>query len=150
MAGQLRLQWWREQVASLYSTSTPTASQHPVIAALQDAIHQYGLSQRFFERLINARDQILGFEQPQSLNQLAAYAEDTQGSMLYLTLECLRASTEVSETAASHVGQFVGVLNLLRGVRYHAAQNCVYLPEDMMQEVRTNLSVLCILMCNIL
>jgi phytoene/squalene synthetase len=54
--------------------------------------------------------------------------------MLYLVLEALGIKDESSEFAASHVGVSSGLVTILRAFPFHASQQQVYLPQDLMRK----------------
>jgi NADH dehydrogenase [ubiquinone] 1 alpha subcomplex assembly factor 6 len=157
LPAQVRLQWWRDNMQKIYDGGD-VQSGSPVLASLADAVRTHGLSRRWFDRVIEARERDLtdGQHQPASMADLERYCSDTATSMVLLSLECLRPSTqqqqqqqqqpsvggepsidwltEVAEDlAAQHVGQAVGLCTLLRGTAFHAARGDLYLPEDLLQ-----------------
>ena len=52
--GRMRMMWWRETLDGVYGGAP---QKHPVAAALQEAIAESpGLSRRWFDRIIDARE----------------------------------------------------------------------------------------------
>lgn len=136
LTGKIRVQWWRERVSALYESPGGATRETPLLLELDRAIAAHDLTRRWFERLLDARDQDLDVDQPLSLEDLERYAEQTASSLLYLTLECLGVRDGAADRAASHVGAAVGLATLLRGTAFHAMRQQVYLPEDLMLRVR--------------
>jgi NADH dehydrogenase [ubiquinone] 1 alpha subcomplex assembly factor 6 len=64
------------------------------------------------------------------------YAENTASSLMYLTLEALGIRDNHADHAASHVGKALGIVTLLRGTRFHAAQDSLYIPVDLQREYK--------------
>ncbi|RQM20215.1 hypothetical protein B5M09_010716 [Aphanomyces astaci] len=99
-AGKLRIQWWRQRLNDLFdkrnAASAPT--DHVVLAELHTAIHKHQLTQRWFDRILEAREMDLEVDNPTSMRDLDMYAEKTAASMLHLTLECL----DIRNDAADH------------------------------------------------
>src|SRR5713226_379142 len=62
MLGQIRLQWWREVIAAAYAGDKPR--DHPVVEPLAATIAEFGLTRRYFDRLIDAREADLADEPP--------------------------------------------------------------------------------------
>ena len=103
LASRLRMQWWRDSVAEMYedfrppreSTLPPLASsrkQNPTLRSLNHAIHSHGLTHRFLQRIIEARESDLDVTQQKSVREVAQYGEDVFSSILYLSLECVGVS----------------------------------------------------------
>src|SRR5215510_9905005 len=53
IAGQIRLQWWRDRIAELYRG---VAVEHPVVQALSGVIASRSLPRDLFDELIDARE----------------------------------------------------------------------------------------------
>ena len=53
LIGQMRLQWWRDAIAAIHDGRTP---EHPVAAALADAIARHDLAHAPFDLMIDARE----------------------------------------------------------------------------------------------
>jgi NADH dehydrogenase [ubiquinone] 1 alpha subcomplex assembly factor 6 len=70
-------------------------------------------------------------QRPRTLEELEKYAEDTAGSLLYLTLESLGLKSIETDHIASHIGRAYGLALSLRSLAYHAAQRKTYLPLDL-------------------
>ncbi|RHY87050.1 hypothetical protein DYB37_011791 [Aphanomyces astaci] len=98
-AGKLRIQWWRQRLHDLFdkrnAASAPT--DHVVLAELHAAIHKHQLTQRWFDRILEAREMDLEVDNPTSMRDLDMYAEKTAASMLHLTLECLDHQATVDD-----------------------------------------------------
>ncbi len=54
MLGQIRLQWWRENIAAAFEGGP--ARHHPVVEALTGSIRELPMTRDHFDRLINARE----------------------------------------------------------------------------------------------
>lgn len=142
LPGQIRLQWWKDVVHSIY-TDGQVPSGYPVVESLVDAIATHGLNRRWFDRILESRERDLVMEkqQPESMRVLEQYCDDTATSMILLSLECLRPPDTTStwrselaeDLAAQHTGQAVALCTLLRGTAFHAARGRLYLPADLMQ-----------------
>ncbi|KAG2778762.1 hypothetical protein JG687_00000973 [Phytophthora cactorum] len=139
ITGKIRMQWWRERIYNLYEVSSAAGAERPeqstlLLRGLDKAIHDHDLTRRWFERLLDARDQDLDREDVQSLHELEVYAEQTASSLLYLTLECLGVRDDTADRVAGHAGVSIGLATLLRGTPYHSSRQQSYLPEDLMNK----------------
>src|SRR6267154_6142791 len=54
MLGQIRLQWWRENIAAAFEGGP--VRHHPVAEALTGSIRELPMTRNHFDRLINARE----------------------------------------------------------------------------------------------
>src|SRR3984893_8593759 len=75
MLGQIRLQWWRENIAAAFEGGP--VRPPPVAEAPTTVIRDLRLSRDHFDRLIDGRETDLGDEPPASLGALEDYAEST-------------------------------------------------------------------------
>lgn len=136
LTGKIRMQWWRERIYSLYEFQGEVSRETVLLQELENAIKQHGLTRRWFERVLDARDQDLDIDQPASMVELEAYADKTAASLMYLTLECLGVRDAAADRAANHAGIAIGLATLLRGTPFHLQRQQLYLPEESMMQVR--------------
>ncbi|CAI5745981.1 unnamed protein product [Peronospora destructor] len=139
ITGKIRIQWWRERIYNLYERSIAAGAERPeqstlLLRGLDRAVQEHDLTRRWFERLLDARDQDLDRSEVQTLQELEVYAEQTASSLLYLTLECLSVRDDTADQVAWHAGVAIGLATLLRGTVYHCARQQSYLPEDLMSK----------------
>lgn len=126
--GRIRLQWWRDAIAELYSGAAPR--RHEIVAALSVAIRDHKLSRAHFDALLNARELDLGEEAPASMEALEAYAEGTSASLILLALEALGIREGQALGAGVSVGIAYALAGLLASVPFHARMRRIYLPKD--------------------
>ena len=126
--GRIRLQWWRDAVAELYSGAAPR--RHEVVAALSVAISNHQLSRAHFDALLDARELDLAEEAPASMEALEAYAEGTSANLVLLALEALGMREGATLQAGVSVGIAYALAGLLASVPFHARMRKVYLPKD--------------------
>ena len=128
MLGQIRLQWWREAIATAYDGGAPR--HHQVVEAIAGTIRSRSLGRAHFERLIDARERDLDDTPPATLAALEDYAEGTSARLVLLALEALEAAAPAAQTAARHVGIAYALAGLLRAMPVHAAAGRSFIPED--------------------
>jgi|GEM_PF-26739 len=100
--GRIRLQWWRDSIASLYTRDperfggergAPAGPDgpggQPLLGALAAAVRDYRLGREHFDRLIDARVRDLADQPPATLADLIDYAEATAAPLIHLALEVL-------------------------------------------------------------
>jgi len=131
LLGEMRLQWWRDALATIYDGGDLA---HPVARGLRAAIGTHRLTRATFERLIEARAADLVNGPPDTLGTLEAYAAGTASSLVELALEVLGARGEAARTVAHHAGIGWALVGLMRAVPFHAAAGRIFLPRDLMAE----------------
>ena len=94
LAGQTRLQWWRERIDALFEEKGAGPHASEVVAALASVVGRRRLPRGPFESLLDAREFDLLEEPPEDLAALETYAEATAGSLAVLTLEALAPPEE--------------------------------------------------------
>ena len=131
MAGQIRIQWWREALDGLYAG---TPRKHQVAEPLAAAIRRHDLSRDRFERLLDARERDLDSDPPATLDALEAYAGETSATLVELALEVLGQRDEAVRAAGRSVGVAYAMAGLARAVPFHAAQRRMMLPGNLAWE----------------
>ncbi|XP_036731311.2 NADH dehydrogenase (ubiquinone) complex I, assembly factor 6 isoform X2 [Manis pentadactyla] len=106
--GLMRMQFWKKTVDDIYCDSPPP---QPVAIEL------------WKEKNLDDRAYC-------NIQELENYAENTQSSLLYLTLEVLGVKDLHADHVASHVGKAQGIVTCLRATPYHGSRRRVLLPMD--------------------
>ncbi|XP_073406513.1 NADH dehydrogenase (ubiquinone) complex I, assembly factor 6 isoform X1 [Dendrobates tinctorius] len=125
--GLMRMQFWRESIDDIYKEDPP---HHPVALELCKAVQKHKLTKRWLTRVIDEREKNLDDRAYRNLKELETYAENTQSSLLYLTLETLGVRDVHADHAASHIGKAQGIITCLRAVPFHSSKRQVFLPVD--------------------
>ncbi len=128
MLGQIRLQWWRDNIAAAFEGGT--IRHHPVMEPLAAAIREFGLTRDHFDRLIDARETDLADEPPASLTALEDYAKESSSHLIYLALEVLGARGRAATVAGLHVGIAYSLAGLLRAIPFHGRAGRQLIPAD--------------------
>ncbi len=128
MLGQIRLQWWRENVAAAFEGGP--VRHHPVVEALTGLIRELPMTRDHFDRLVDAREADLAEEPPASLPALEDYAEATSATLIYLALEVLGVHDPRVDEAGLHVGIAYSLAGLLRAMPFHARTGRQLIPAD--------------------
>jgi NADH dehydrogenase [ubiquinone] 1 alpha subcomplex assembly factor 6 len=129
MLGQMRLQWWRENIAAAFERAP--ARHHPVVEALAAAIRDLALSREHFDRMIDAREADLANEPPATLAALEDYGEVTSTRLVYLALEALEVRDPIADEAAYHIGIAYALAGLLRAMPFHARAGRSFIPAEL-------------------
>jgi phytoene synthase len=126
IAGQIRLQWWRDRISELYRGA---AIDHRLSEALGQVIAAHHLPRELFEALIEAREHDLEEAPFATLASLEAYADATSGHIMRLAARILGAGDSL-DAPARHLGIAYAITGLCRSLPYHAARRRLMLPAD--------------------
>jgi len=134
LAGEIRLQWWRDAIAALYrDIEDKEAAGHPVMQALTRAIEAGRLPRAAFEYLLDARIFDLYDDPVTSMDELEGYLGDTFGAIIQLSCLILSGGEDPdSGTASGHAGVAAGIAWVLRALPRHAAQGRLYVPTEIL------------------
>lgn len=124
--GLIRLQWWRDAVAAIYTAGAPLPD-HPVLAALQKAVYTHGLAQERIDALIYAREFDLEDRLPANMQGLVYYADYTMTPLLELTevITSPQATGAVEDIAVGYA-----LTGILRATPHYLSQRRCYFPAD--------------------
>jgi NADH dehydrogenase [ubiquinone] 1 alpha subcomplex assembly factor 6 len=119
--GAMRMQFWKDNVTKSLQGSPP---KHPVPILLSAAVDSLDVrtsgavrfSKSWLMRLITAREKYLQNNPYPDLSALESYAESTQSTLLYLTLQSLPMASVAADHLASHIGKAAGITASLRGL----------------------------------
>ena len=130
--GALRLQFWRNTITTLFSTTPPPAE--PIATLLHKVIHTDStpFTKSFFLKILSTREKSLGGKAFTDLEDLENYAEGTYGSLHYLSLEAAGAHETSLDHIGSHIGKAAGIVSILRGIPIDVGRNHVVLPVDVL------------------
>ena len=96
LAGEIRLQWWRDALARRVPDQ---AAANPVAAALTDTIAQCALPTEPIDQLIDARALDLYDDPLSTLDQLEGYGRQTASTIFALAAHILDREARVAEVA---------------------------------------------------
>ncbi|XP_044770195.1 NADH dehydrogenase (ubiquinone) complex I, assembly factor 6 isoform X3 [Neomonachus schauinslandi] len=125
--GLMRMEFWKKTVDDIYCDNPP---QQPVALELWKAVKRHNLTKRWLMKIIDEREKNLDDRAYRNIQELENYAENTQSSLLYLTLEILGVKDLHADHAASHIGKAQGIVTCLRATPYHGSRRRVFLPMD--------------------
>ena len=138
-AGELRMHWWRERLGEIYDSPNgldDTYLTSPILAELQPAIKNHGLTRRFLEQIVDARQRDLTITAHPDLTSLETYIQNTQVPLLKLGLECVDVRDDNADHVASHLAMSTGLANFIRAIPFLADAKIVAIPGDMLTKHR--------------
>ncbi len=128
--GEVRLQWWRDEVDTIGAASPSGA---PVAEALGKAVSAYDLPKPLLIGMIDARSADLDGGGFPDLQALSAYLYKSEGAVFALSARIMGATDASTGRAANAAGLAVGLTNLLRMLARDAAAGKVMLPLLMLE-----------------
>lgn len=130
MPGEIRLQWWRDVIAS----GDPQAGAgHPVAEALLAAIGTYRLPQAAFDNYLEARIFDLYDDPMPSRTDLEGYCGETASALIQLAALVLDAPEAASHAElAGHAGCAQAITGLLQLLPMHRVRGQCYVPRDIL------------------
>jgi 15-cis-phytoene synthase len=129
MAGEVRLQWWRDAVER---PGSGEARANPVASALLDTVVRFRLPVAELLDLIEARSFDLYDDPMPTLAALDAYADKTSSTLIGLACRLLDPPAERS-AAIRHAGRAHAITGLLRTFPRHAARGQLYVPLELLE-----------------
>lgn len=132
LPGEIRLQWWRDLIAS----GADGGSGHPVGDALLGAIADHDLPRPVFDRFLEARIFDLYDDPMPTRENFEAYAGETASSLIILAAMVLsRDDADGLADAAGHAGVAQAASSILHALPQHRARSQVYVPVDLLAAV---------------
>lgn len=128
LLGQMRLQWWRDNIGEIYAG---TVRNHAVVSEIAWSIEAFDLPRAGFDKMIDGRLFDLEDEPPEDSGALKVYAAATSGRLASMAATICGRPDLASDAEA--IGTFWGMAGLLRALPYQAAQRRVYLPKDILR-----------------
>lgn len=127
MAGQLRLQWWRDCITQLYGDA-PDTTLHPILPALSAAIHDFALPQAKLLSMIEARALPLHGWSPHSMTDLTKQNRALYGTEMALWAHILDATTIPVEPQALAFS----LIAHIRAAPWDQRDNICHIPQKIM------------------
>ncbi|WP_406871661.1 phytoene/squalene synthase family protein [Aminobacter sp. P9b] len=135
MPGEIRLQWWRDVIASGQSE---LGAGHPVASALMAAITTHRLPVAAFDNYLEARIFDLYDDPMPSRTDLEGYCGETASAMIQLAALVLDADEAPKHAElAGHAGCAQAITGLLRLLPAHSTRGQCYVPRDILAAAGT-------------
>ena len=130
MAGEIRLQWWRQ---ALENSGSGEAMGSPIASALLDTIARFDLPVAPLVAMIEARAFDLYNDPMPTLAALEGYATATSSALIDLAARILGGPAIDVASAVRDAGQAYAVTALLRAFPRHASRGQLYLPLEILE-----------------
>ncbi|MDO9413730.1 MAG: phytoene/squalene synthase family protein [Pseudolabrys sp.] len=129
MAGEIRLQWWREVLSG---ERAGEGAANPVAAALMVTVQQYGIKPEVLAAIIDAHTFDLYDDALPTLDDLDNYAVMTQSALIDIAADILGADRSDSMMLIRSAGIAATVTGLLSGLARNAARGQFYIPQEVL------------------
>jgi phytoene synthase len=135
MAGEIRLQWWRDVLAGERDSE---ALSNPVSAALLKTLHEAALPRSHLFTAVDARQFDLISQPTQTYKELATYLDETTGSIMTVAANVLDPQWDAA-VAAQSAGRAQGVTQILRSLAHDVSHGRLFVPLETLaaKEVHT-------------
>ena len=133
--GLIRLQWWRDEIAKLYSGEG--APDHPVLQGLEVIIRDYGLPQALFNNMIFAREFDLEDVSPQGMEGLINYADLTTTPLNKLALQI--EGSDPAEEEIQKISVRYALVKLFLHIPAYQQQRLTIIPKSLYEDVQNYL-----------
>jgi phytoene synthase len=130
MAGQIRLQWWRDEV----DVATPgSRTGNPVADALSAAIIQHNLPKDRLIGMVDARIPAMFGEPPLNDKALKASLRETEGAVFELAAAILGDGSASAREAAAYAGVAYGLTAMFIKLPFLASRQRAFLPSSYLE-----------------
>lgn len=128
MAGEIRLQWWREALSGERPEET---SANPVAAALADTARRCALPPRELIAAIDAWQFDLSGQPMETRTQLDDYLIATRGRLIGLAARILEGEGN-GRDVAEQAGRAIGLTRILQSFAFDTSKGRLFVPLDLL------------------
>lgn len=128
LAGEIRLQWWRQAVEGAQESHAPA---HPVAIGLAEILSRDRAQQADLQALIDAREIESSPAPFSTLATMENHADATSACLMRMAARVI-AGTDSPGEAVAEAGIAYGLTGMLRSFRFHALRGKVFLPADLL------------------
>jgi phytoene synthase len=130
MAGQIRLQWWRDAVDF---AAPGMRTGNPVADALSAAIIQYSLPKERLIGMVDARVPAMFDDPPPDDKALKVSLRETEGAVFELAAAILGDRSASAKEAAAHAGVAYGLTAMFMKLPFLASRQRAFLPSSYLE-----------------
>jgi phytoene synthase len=126
---QLKLHWWREELANTFVGETP---RHPICRGLSKLITRYQLPFEHFQTIITQLSSDFAILRYQNFSILENYCQSTHGTLNLLATQVCGYQDDTTLEVVKQLGVAQQLIHILRTVRRDILHNKIYIPlEDL-------------------
>ncbi|MDC0575918.1 presqualene diphosphate synthase HpnD [Nitrosomonadaceae bacterium] len=127
---RMKLDWWRKEVACVYSEERGEEPSHPVAKALVEVIKKINLSASQLIEIIDGMEMDLNCNRYPDFIALQLYCHHVAGVVGQLSAEIFGYQNIKTLEYAHNLGLAFQLTNIIRDVGEDARRGRIYLPED--------------------
>jgi phytoene synthase len=127
---RMKLAWWRQEIASVYSTEQGKKPSHPVAKSLVAVIKTINLSSDQLIEIIDGMEMDLDYNRYADFSTLQLYCHHVAGVVGQLSAEIFGYQDRKTLEYAHNLGLAFQLTNIIRDVGEDARRDRIYLPED--------------------
>lgn len=125
---QQKLDWWRHELQQIFAGR----AQHPVGLELQRLIEPFGLTQGYFDDIIDGMQMDLLQVRYASIEDLERYCYRSAGAVGLIAARLFGYQDKATEQYAHDLGMAFQFTNIIRDVSEDSRRNRIYLPQDLL------------------
>ncbi len=125
---QQKLNWWRHELNQIFAGS----AQHPVGLELQRLIEPFGLTQGYFDDIVDGMQMDLLQTRYASIAELEKYCYHTASAVGLIAAHLFGYEDKATEQYAHDLGMALQLTNIIRDVKEDNGRNRIYLPQDLL------------------
>lgn len=127
---RMKLAWWRQEIASVYSAEQGKKPSHPVAKSLVAVIKTINLSASQLIEIIDGMEMDLDCNRYADFSTLQLYCHNVAGVVGQLSAEIFGYQDPKTLEYAHNLGLAFQLTNIIRDVGEDARRDRIYLPED--------------------
>jgi phytoene synthase len=127
---RMKLAWWRQEIASVYSAEQGKKPSHPVAKSLVAVIKTINLSASQLIEIIDGMEMDLDCNRYADFSTLQLYCHHVAGVVGQLSAEIFGYQDPKTLEYAHNLGLAFQLTNIIRDVGEDARRDRIYLPED--------------------
>jgi len=131
MAGLIRLQWWQDVIDGLGSRDVIA---HPVVRALDRAVRDNGLNQRYLTQAIDARRQPFENGEPPTVAGFEAYLGATGGHVAAAAADLLGVDDGIGQNMAHEAGLAYAAWDQYQSCLGRREERQAWFPSDWLKD----------------
>ncbi|WP_413203637.1 squalene/phytoene synthase family protein [Rhodospirillum sp. A1_3_36] len=141
LIGQMRYQWWRDQVNSACDGKGPILG-HPVGEGVNAVIQTYGLDREALLSIIDARETDLEVQPFATEEDMVCHARVSSGALNGMAARVVGITAPETLAAAEDIGTAWGLLDLVGPCALEARRGRLTLPADLCAEAGVTVETL--------
>ncbi len=130
MMGNIRLQWWRDEIEEIYNNVKPR--KHEVVEPLARVIKEHNLPKGNFLALINVREFDLEYKMLSDWESFEIYARKTNAPLNELILKVLGVMED--KDVLNQLSFYYGAIGLIRAIPYLLNHRRLLIPQDVLDK----------------